>query len=358
MSEKHYIILVHGMGTHAPGQMKEQFISALTEAAKDGLTLDKFNLDGKDGFADLEVIEFNYSEVFDAQRKQWKEDASSIDLPDAAGNFVRRIISGEESLGDDGAFNTHWLDVIIYSFCAPVAEPLRIKLAHLIRQTVTLAGSNRITNRENVHVLGHSLGSAFVHDTITKMYESEDAVSEYPQYPLDEPLGGVWMMANVTRLMHTFTHFDDPQRSVVRRWPGGATKHFVNARNEFDPFTWLQRYDIAWPKGQMIASDVIKYWNTHDFSNYIKIPDVTANLLRKVCGYTEDFDSNLSAYKARYRAVTKEDPSFSYDDARELRENIINSTESMQSLKNLYRTLDDVYHIFKKFKEQYEEDNK
>ena len=65
------ILLVHGMGTHKPGEFKASFRKAVEDATE------RFGQSKDDLFEGVVVEEFNYSDYFDAIRKQFAENAAA-----------------------------------------------------------------------------------------------------------------------------------------------------------------------------------------------------------------------------------------------------------------------------------------
>ena len=65
------ILLVHGMGTHPKGEMKKTYKKALQDRAQG------FGIDIDGPLQSVELVEFNYSEHFDAIRQQFAENAQA-----------------------------------------------------------------------------------------------------------------------------------------------------------------------------------------------------------------------------------------------------------------------------------------
>ena len=67
------------------------------------------------------------------------------------------------NIDDDDFFNTHWLDVFFYVF-TEIGEHIRIRLGEQVADAVATVNGGA----SRVHLLGHSLGCAVIHDTLAK----------------------------------------------------------------------------------------------------------------------------------------------------------------------------------------------
>lgn len=353
-----YLLLVHGMGTHPKGEISGVFKTALTDAATQGFQLDNFVLDGSNNnYEEVVIEEFNYSDTFNTIRNKWAQNADSIKVPNASSKtMVSKILNKIADLDDDdNVFNTHWLDVLIYALSDYHAELERIKLSEQIGKLIEKSyAQNGPTGFKNVHVLGHSLGTAMVHDTLHKMY-STSAFNDYHQLPSTQPLGSVWMMSNVSKLVNTISKQAPPHSSIVHNNPAGVTDNFITARNVFDPFTWIKQFNSSLPQGSLYETDTVHYWNTHDLSWYIKIPDIAERLLRIVCEYYGPL--NMDMYNNFYKQNLANTPNLSWSDIKQIRIDLINSTESLDSLQALYTHLAKAFNAIKEFSNQCQSDN-
>ena len=69
---KPIILLIHGMGTHPPGNMRKEFIDGINDTAK-LFEITDFDIEEK-----AQIEEFNYSEFLDSRRKADAEYAKSV----------------------------------------------------------------------------------------------------------------------------------------------------------------------------------------------------------------------------------------------------------------------------------------
>lgn len=292
---KQALLLIHGMGSFtAPGvddqgkttrgSFGEEFLKASTESLQryenhKTETLEKY----------VDIHEFNFDAWFQLMRDKMAERAESMTSRlDAIGNIygatfatdlAGKLNSLERDFGKDEFFYTHWLDVLFYTTMlgAKVRVELGIRIAGLVEEY----GPGR------VHVMAHSLGTAVLHDTLHLIYRPESVPGDpIPDlHPTNHKLGSVWMVANVSRLINSFTALADPLTSVVKPGDEGCTNTFFNIRHKMDPFTWLSRFDPAnngsWiPESiystayNQIVTDLVIDGNTHSFTQYLLDPKV------------------------------------------------------------------------------------
>jgi hypothetical protein len=280
------------MGKHAPDEFKKQFAAAANRAMR------KYH-----GFKSkriqnlVRIEEINYDQVFDGVRAEMGQAASigSARLQ-TIGSLARLGLQMElapklagigSRFGKDEFLYTHFLDVIFYTTL--LGGKVRVDVA---RQLATLIANNPMTE---IHIVAHSLGTAVVHDALALLYR-KDAPSGDDLPVLDSvthKLASIWMIANVSRLIYAVSGLVDPLGSNVRPGPGGCTNLLVNVRHEFDPFTWLARFDPvndgSWIPQQSfdrayrsIEMSSVRQPNTHDFAEAIEHPDVSVPLLRKL----------------------------------------------------------------------------
>lgn len=115
---KHQIFVVHGMGHFEPGWsevLQRQIVDCF----------DRFPR-AKGFAADIEFKEINYNQVFEAWRKQWREDAqgaaSALAAEGLGQGIAAKLVDLAGKPAGDGFLRTHVLDVIAYRFLLPVAE--------------------------------------------------------------------------------------------------------------------------------------------------------------------------------------------------------------------------------------------
>jgi hypothetical protein len=203
---------------------------------------------------------------------------------------VEQINSIEASLGQDKFFTTHWLDVILY-YLTLLCEPIRLKVAEAVAESVAKAGG------ANVHILAHSLGTAVVHDTLAKSYGPDNLVATSGKVlnlsPVEHRLGGVHMVANVSRALQTFIKVGS---SIVRPGPLGCTSAFVEYRHKLDPITRIRPFDPTDNDGwvphdvfraaySLIEPSSVTAANVHGLDHYLITPMVHLPMFRLLFGF-------------------------------------------------------------------------
>ena len=276
------LIVVHGMGTHSEDSLRTEITAALNAVFQTYESLvgseisDHFNL-----------VPVEYDSYFEAYREAIGDREDVLNamqevrgdwplIPRAAAEIARL----EQSLLQDEFFNTHWLDVLLYRFTL-ISEPIRLKLAEATTRAVAEQGSS------DVHVLGTSLGTSIVHDTLAKLYGPEPG--DFKLSNSADKLGGVHMVANVSRVLQTFRKVG---ASEVR--PGsGCCAIYYEYRHKLDPFTKVKPFDptdngewvthSAWRRGYRLYEPTgVTDANVHALSHYLKNPEVHLPLFRQV----------------------------------------------------------------------------
>ncbi len=181
---------------------------------------------------------------------------------------------------DDNFFWTHAFDVIFYRFFATVREAVKVHVANTIFKEIS-----NLASSESWSIIGHSLGTMVVHDTMHAWYTQ----------PLGKggKLGNhmrprlLMMLANVGRILQQKDLKVLSPQSTVK--PGGVCSYFVNALHPLDPFTALKPFNpVRWPDRQryengefrLIEVKHIQEVNIHDFLHYLRHPDVITSLFR------------------------------------------------------------------------------
>lgn len=272
---KQLIILVHGMGTHPKGNMLKEFKNAVVDRAQGFGITDSSYIDNFD------YREFNYSEYFDAIRKQFAENAQARKkgFGYLAGmgfeeKLLGQLTSFEANFGKDEFFYTHWLDVILYSTMY-FGEKVRIDFIDFFEKL------RKKYDHENIHIICHSLGTAVVHDALAKYYRIDsDPFDDIPDLKTGNfNLASLWTFANVSRMVNLLNGLKDPNYSTVVTGKDGCTSNYVNIRHKYDPFTWYKTYDRKMSHGATFINTAFRKINTHDFYEYVTEPNVAKAIL-------------------------------------------------------------------------------
>ncbi len=279
------LVVVHGMGKHKAGAFKAQVLSAFDEVFST-----YSSLKGTKPASRMEIIPVDYDFAFEDYRKAIKNQSDMFTA--IAGVQTEHPISTQglelletisAGVDDSSFFATHWLDVFLYRYSL-VAEPIRLKAAITIAETIQKYGSGKTC------VLGHSLGTAVVHDTLAKLYGDD---------PFDTKLStsrdrfkSLHLVANVSRVVQSFSKVG---ASVVR--PGtGCCTNFIEYRHLLDPFPRVKPFDPL-NNGEWVSQDVFRDHyelvtltevteaNVHGIKHYLLNPDVHLPIFRSVFGF-------------------------------------------------------------------------
>lgn len=284
MSKK-VLILLHGMGVHTAESFKKEVMSGINASLKRYASYQHINFED-----DVEIKSISYDHIFEERRKALADSGLAIqdiikklggvDLPD----IITTIARIDANLGGDEFAHTHVLDVILY--LTMIGEQVRL---HVEQEIVDVLRNT--PQSTPVNILAHSLGTAVLHDSLHKLYST--GVSGGTQINVNQfKLSSIWMFANVSRIITTFSGLKDPYLSLVNPAPGGCTNTFFNVFNSFDPFTLktFKRFDPP-DDGKWIDTTTYKYTyrsiettkisrgNTHSIEGYLEDPAVCHSFL-------------------------------------------------------------------------------
>ncbi len=308
---KKTLLIIHGMGQHTKASVKSEVNSALTAAFKLYPSLD-----GKSPASQITVKTLEYGSFFEKYRKSISKESGllsdKIKMVDVANSLlsgsIETINSLGEKFGEDEFFYTHLLDVILYRYSI-LAERIRLHIAEEIALVVSQVGS------ANLHVLGHSLGTAVLHDALQKSYgpESLEDGDKIKLSVIDHKLGGVHMVSNVSRILQSFAKVGS---SVVRPGQYGCTSAFTEYRHKLDPFTYVKPFDPT-NNGGWVEQETFKHAyrlvhdgltevtaaNVHSLSHYIANPSVHLLLFKSLFGFSPNKPERESA-ESKYLEAT------------------------------------------------------
>lgn len=270
------IFFVHGVGEHAEGWEK----SAADELAK---LSDKYSRGGKGDFAKrFRIIGTNYNALFKDILIEWAQEKKNLDslAAEVGASLVEKLLKwiGNADDIEKDFFWTHAFDVLTYYLLPTVREAVRVRVALQWYEAI-----KDLKENEHWSIVGHSLGTAVVHDTLHTWY--------------NQPLAGggklgdqraprlVQMVANCSRVLQT--DFDVYESDVC---PGNACNYYFSVQHPSDPVTLVRPFLPAlWPKDPTMREfyyqaklehDYIQQKNIHDLAHYLRHPDVWIPLVR------------------------------------------------------------------------------
>lgn len=352
------VILVHGMGKHAAGEITKKFKAGM----KSGLELLGASDAIKNGWGNhLDIREFYYDDTFEEHRAKLANNAAAIrnnTLP--VSNWMTQLFQSigriDEMLEEDNALTQSWLDVAFYCHTF-IGEQLRVELASEICKAIKDA-----ENHTDVHIVAHSLGTALVHDTLHNLFRDDatfrDKIPDFPTGSFN--LGSVTTVANVSRLTNLISYQVNPYTSRVTTGTFGCTDRFINVSNKYDPFLWLRPYypnkhpSHVPDKTLDFRLNTVKSWNPHDFQNYIAYPEVTLRLVASLT--TLDVSSLVPNRDSAVQAYKDDSVSGAAEIFEEKMGDFIQGDEDI-SFRDIYQALKKLFDEIQEFKEQYEADN-
>lgn len=312
------LLLVHGMGRHAPGW------SATVTAKLDEVALryPRFRKQyPSGGVADhLRVAEVTYDACFRQYVDQWQESVDQlvefmeVNEAHAGGQLedfgeVLDWVRLRATPGERKFFWSHAADVLLYRFFPLVTDEVRVTVLEQLAQA--LAGRN-----VRGAVLAHSLGTKVTHDCLqllgTEPFGGGQSFLASNGYFLE----AVFTVANVSRILGRVRPGDpDVYQSVVHPRstsatavaPPGYCGAFFNFRHAFDPFTLVKPFRPAnWGPDYYAPDHDLEHiaadWNVHGFTHFLDHPAVHVPILNMLLAKDELFvtETELPAIVSNY----------------------------------------------------------
>jgi len=306
---KNVIFFVHGVGRHADGWSRIEGgpVHALIEASKQ---YDCFNGLELDDLVDL--VEIRYDDIFDQHLNQWANLASSLKTSPATSatfNKVNGLLADLNS--DTNLFAQYGGDVLLYTGFDLIARRVRLRVNSIISNTITTAlnaAKNQAGPDPAFSIVGHSLGTTIVHDSMHQLATSnwlpkdepgisdvsmteqeKEHINKLMRDPANNPYApnnfiwdSVFMISNTSRLLSRTDK--DPYNSVVQ--PGQAVRYFVNVEHKLDPVCKFKAFHVPshWNRRRTlnIEMDHVHDINVHGYAHYLKRPAVHRPLFRNM----------------------------------------------------------------------------
>jgi len=280
---KPIVIVVHGMGQHTHATVKASFQAGLDPVCQQFSWFQQQSLLNR-----IELHTVVYDDVWQQVRAQLADTSQSLaqrlsaigaGLPASAlsqiSGFITQIGTG---LAGNSFLYTHLLDVILY--LTHFGQMAQVRLAKQIGPLIRQANDNG----QRLHFVAHSLGTAVLHDTLSKLYQPGPGANQVQVLSGEQlaaglfPIASVAMLANVSRLVPGGM---DPYHSPLQPTSEGICDHFLNARHVLDPFTLYQRFDIpaAWQSAtrqnlSRCTLKAVRQQNVHALEHYLSDPEV------------------------------------------------------------------------------------
>lgn len=285
MPQTHILFLVHGMGKPNDDTFNEWKNKLATLYGKYASADDRFD--------DLfKCVPINYDAKFEQIRGVWSGEINRLYGAMRDETAIPEELPARDDLSaltDDNFFTTHIMDVLMYRFIATIRQSIRDlvsgKIATEIRQGGNPPGSI-------YSIIGYSLGTAVIHDSINHMYHTttDDHVS---LKPTEFRFHAIAQLANVSRTLETtYDAYEPLIRPGINHSSGDryAATRMLSASHVYDPLVSLRRFKPVgnWPDPETVAAnrfalvepDIIQQWNVHDLDHYLDDPYVHIPLLR------------------------------------------------------------------------------
>jgi hypothetical protein len=292
MPDKPVLVVIHGMGSETADSFKATVTAALTKALN---RYQGFESKSIEEYVDIKPIAYN--QIFETIKGRFKEASSPFTSFLAAepninidNNILNKLEDLETNISEETFVNTHIMDVLLY--LTSVGEWVRLSV---INELTTICNDNV---GKDIHILAHSLGTAVMHDTLYKFSDS-----------ILDRFSNIWMFANVSRVINTFSGLSNPYNSNVKGGSGGCTHYFNNVRHKYDPFTWPIMFDpignASWNDNNFdqyteIVTEKFSSRNPHDLTGYIIDPLVSHLLLSSLIGTFAPTDEQVEDADAKF----------------------------------------------------------
>jgi hypothetical protein len=279
----HVLLFTHGMGVHGDDWASgdDGPVAALKSAAKRYAFFQKKPLEDY-----VKFVPISYDDVFQTIVTQWQTEAGAVTaLPgNTLGSATAWLTNASET--EKNFWWSHAADVILYRCFPTYRQSVRARVMKGIADAITpqLAAGN-----SNISILGHSLGTSVLHDTLHLM-GSMPSFDGHPNafVATNFRFVNVIMIANVSRLLQTQGNGMQPvYKSVVRPGnladPASYCQRFINVRHEADPVPFPRMFEpVDFDPSRFKNLLVRHYWqaNIHDLSHYLLHPRVHIPILR------------------------------------------------------------------------------
>jgi hypothetical protein len=309
---KHQVFLVHGMGDFNKDWSLDTQQTLRTAFAQ----YDRVKAMGLLGHFDF--VEINYNDIFESIRAQWQANATAaagaLSAVGLAGSAASRLVDLANAGTGGDFFRTHVLDVVLYRFMKPITER--------VTQSVRSQILNRLKafpqdDAPSWSVIGHSLGTAVVQDTLHAMFtETVDGVLLGDKFKPDF----VFMVANVSKVL--WNRGGDIYASALRPhtvdslglcWKYCSFSHELDPFPQVDPFdppvSWfpegatpVQREQLYFGETPTIRAQDVQDINVHGFNHYLSHPAVHSEIINTLVGLEvvrpADVTKALQAWRA------------------------------------------------------------
>jgi hypothetical protein len=306
---KHQVFVVHGMGNYN----KEWSLDAQRTLAD---AFNQYELVRQLGLTNqFEFVEIGYNQIFDEIRQQWQTNASAASTAlvatGLASSAATRLVELANGATGQDFWRTHALDVVLYRFMKPISERIMQSVRLQILERLKVFPQNDVPSWS---VLGHSLGSAVVNDTLHAMFTQ----------PIDGVLLGdrfkpdfVFMVANVAKLL--WNRGGDFYSSRVRPHTVdslGMCWKYCNFRHELDPFPRVDPFDPPehwFPEGLnssqresffadvLIEAKDVQDINVHGLNHYLSHPAVHSVLINTLVGFEAVLSADINKALVKWR---------------------------------------------------------
>ncbi|AJQ95541.1 hypothetical protein [Gynuella sunshinyii] len=288
------LAVAHGMGQHTTESLRTLVENAANTALQRYSTFQNCKFEN---YVDIKPIV--YDDIFEQERQRIVQSnkpvseyfKSAANLPSL---FIENIVELEADIGKDNFYTTQALDVLLYASLH--GESVRLRVLSELCTHMAAKGN------ASFHVVGHSLGTNAIIDTLHKAYTGGITDNNGHHFKLDtitHKLDSLWMIANVSRLMYLLNPIrtsPDPKDTVVKPGTGGdsCTLHYYNIHHVLDPFTrffhfnpqadeaWVHPDDYESYYHNIITRNIGESLDPHDLTGYLTDPLVSYRFLKRV----------------------------------------------------------------------------
>ncbi len=325
-----FVFLAHGMGTYKAG-WDEPYKAAVLDALRNYSPFDAMTAAQIEA-AHIRFVPLTYDSVLDGFRQRWRTLADAVtpalaaEWPEGQSLFSVLTDSGNAQGAPKGFFWSHLLDPLLW-YTLPTARMAVI--SQVASQLVDDLARMYTEEKENTsYVIGHSLGTSVVHDSLVGLRLMPERVLAGKPIPnIFKPGIHRWKLvasiANVSRLLQARTSPDaavnvdkfDPEHSGLE--PGtkaSICEAFLNARHRIDPFTWPRQFAPPWSTNY-VNIETVEFKDieaVHDFNTYMANPKVHVPLFRLM------FSSQMCTAVERVAVQTRFDAAYPHHADSEL----------------------------------------
>lgn len=273
--------MVHGVGNHTEDSFKDEVTATL------GVALAHYREKPNDmstseflaQYVDIQCIDYNYifKRIYD-RHVAVSEDLNGTSFA-ALSALTAKLTDIYTGLSDDGFITSHVFDALLYqSF---VKEAIDCAVAAKLGKILSDAYNQ---SQYKIHILGHSLGTAVVHNVLHKSFKHALSLSDidgavrqdedYQNLELLNQHNKFYSITTVANCAPWFQHAISPiETGCVKPGNSGCCDFYLDLHHHLDPVCAVNKFDVGtW------SSDDKESYKKVSFSDVVNVGKLNSEL--------------------------------------------------------------------------------